>query len=208
MYKGILEKVFTETMTWLARVMVLNVLLFLTSMPLITVGAAQYAGFQTVRHLKRSKDESLFHLYLHYFREGFSQSTLLWLLQCLLGGTCYLSWSYAVSSHDYGWWMVGLALTSMMAIHFFQMQYFYQAFCGGSVRENFRSCFLFFWAFPGKSLFLMMILCAPIVLMQLSPIFLILTLYLTLFFIGSLSILIRSNRMSIYFSQLIKERKA
>jgi uncharacterized membrane protein YesL len=63
-----------------ADLVILNVLILLTSLPLFTVGASVSAAYTLTFRMLRSKDEPVVKSYFRAFRENFRQGTALWLI--------------------------------------------------------------------------------------------------------------------------------
>lgn len=63
---------------------ILNVLCFLCSMPIITLGAAVTAKYYVSMKLVRGEEPSIFKAYFKSFKENFKQATLVWLLSIAL----------------------------------------------------------------------------------------------------------------------------
>ena len=63
-----------------ADLVILNVLILLTSLPLFTVGASVSAAYTLTFRMLRSKEEPVVKSYFRAFRENFRQGTALWLI--------------------------------------------------------------------------------------------------------------------------------
>ena len=66
-------------MTKVADIMILNLLFIITSLPIITIGAAWTSLYYVTMKLVRDEEGSIVRSYFHAFRVNFRQSTILWL---------------------------------------------------------------------------------------------------------------------------------
>ena len=71
---------FMQGVSRFADLVILNVLILLTSLPLFTVGASVSAAYTLTFRMLRSKDEPVVKSYFRAFRENFRQGTALWLI--------------------------------------------------------------------------------------------------------------------------------
>ena len=65
-------------MTKVADIMILNLLFILTSLPVITIGAAWTSLYYVSMKLVRDEEGSIVHSFFHSFRMNFRQATVLW----------------------------------------------------------------------------------------------------------------------------------
>jgi uncharacterized membrane protein YesL len=66
-------------MTKVADIMILNLLFILTSLPIITIGAAWSSLYYVSMKLVRDEEGGIVHSFFHSFRMNFRQATILWL---------------------------------------------------------------------------------------------------------------------------------
>ena len=71
---------FMQGISRFADLVILNVLILLTSLPLFTVGASVSAAYTLTFRMLRSKEEPVVKSYFRAFRENFRQGTALWLI--------------------------------------------------------------------------------------------------------------------------------
>ena len=71
---------FMQGVSRFADLVILNVLILLTSLPLFTVGASVSAAYTLTFRMLRSKEEPVVKSYFRAFRENFRQGTALWLI--------------------------------------------------------------------------------------------------------------------------------
>ena len=66
-------------MTKVADIMILNLLFILTSLPIITIGAAWTSLYYVSMKLVRDEEGSIVRSFFHSFRMNFRQATILWI---------------------------------------------------------------------------------------------------------------------------------
>ena len=71
---------FMQAVSRFADLVILNILMILTSLPLFTVGASAAAAYTLTFRMLRSKEEPIVKSYFRAFRENFKQGTALWLI--------------------------------------------------------------------------------------------------------------------------------
>lgn len=82
----------------LADVFVLSLLWLVTSLPVVTAGAATAAFYHFAIHQVNDTESTVWHGFFSAFRRCFRKATLLWLLElggfAFLGGDLWLAWRY------------------------------------------------------------------------------------------------------------------
>ena len=71
---------FMQGVSRFADLVILNILMLLTSLPVFTIGASAAAAYTLTFRMLRSKDEPIVKSYFRAFRENFRQGTGLWLI--------------------------------------------------------------------------------------------------------------------------------
>ena len=79
-----LESGLMRGMSWIADMVILNLLTILCSLPVITLGAAVTALYDAVGRLQR-QEGGLFQAYFRAFRTNFKQATVIWCILLLVG---------------------------------------------------------------------------------------------------------------------------
>lgn len=67
-------------LTWLADLLVLNLLFLLTSIPLVTIGASLTALYTVVFRIGTQEEGSVVRAYFSAFKSNFKNSTVIWLI--------------------------------------------------------------------------------------------------------------------------------
>lgn len=81
------DSVFMRVMSRIGDLLLLNLLFLLTCIPLITVGAAVTAMYSVTFRFDTDSEASVIRSYLRAFRADWKQSTVIWLVVLLCGGS-------------------------------------------------------------------------------------------------------------------------
>lgn len=105
---------FMQTMSWLADLVVLNLLFLVSCVPLFTIGAASTAMYTVCFQLGTEKESGIFRTYFRSFRENFKQSTILFLILALLLLALFFDTLLLFSMT--GWLRYGCVLTGFLLV--------------------------------------------------------------------------------------------
>ncbi len=79
-------------------VLIVNILWFICSIPIFTIGASTTALYYVTLRLVRDEDGYTFRSFFHSFKENFKQATIIWFLMILVGGVlCVDVWFVLMS---------------------------------------------------------------------------------------------------------------
>lgn len=78
---------FMRMMSRVADLLLLNILFLLTSVPVITIGAASTALYTVCFRFETDREAGVVRSYFRAFRDNFKQATIIWLIVLLCGGT-------------------------------------------------------------------------------------------------------------------------
>ena len=96
------ESKFSQILLKLCWSCYLNLLWFICSLPIVTIGASTTALYYASLKLVREEDSSLTRQFFRSFRENFKQATVLWLIMLgagiFLGADMYLVWHLRASA--------------------------------------------------------------------------------------------------------------
>ena len=96
------ESKFSQLLLKICYSCYLNLLWFVCSLPVVTIGAATTALYYTSLKVIRGEESSLTQQFFHSFRENFKQATVLWLIMAGIGlflaGDCYILYHLRLSS--------------------------------------------------------------------------------------------------------------
>ena len=76
---------FMQGLSRFADLVILNILMLLTSLPLFTAGASAATAYTLTFRMLRGREEPILPSYFRAFRENFRQSTALWLILLVAG---------------------------------------------------------------------------------------------------------------------------
>lgn len=82
---------FMLVMSRVCDLLLLNIFFLVTCIPVFTIGAASTALYTVCFRLGTEWEEGVFKSYFRAFRENFRQSTVIWLIILLCGGTACLN---------------------------------------------------------------------------------------------------------------------
>ena len=96
------ESKFSQLLLKICYSCYLNLLWFVCSLPVVTIGAATTALYYTSLKVIRGEESSLTQQFFHSFRENFKQATVLWLImagiELFLAGDGYILYHLRLSS--------------------------------------------------------------------------------------------------------------
>ena len=96
------ESKFSQLLLKICYSCYLNLLWFVCSLPVVTIGAATTALYYTSLKVIRGEESSLTQQFFHSFRENFKQATVLWLIMAVIGlflaGDGYILYHLRLSS--------------------------------------------------------------------------------------------------------------
>ena len=78
---------FMQVMTRVCDLLLLNIFFLLTCVPVVTIGAAATALYTVCFRFGTEREAGILKSYFRAFRDNFKQSTILWLILLLCGGT-------------------------------------------------------------------------------------------------------------------------
>ena len=160
-------------MSKVADLMILNLLVILTCIPVITIGASLSAMHYVLIKLNRNEGTSVFKMYFKSFKENLFQGTVLWLIN-LVG---LLFFSYDVYIFFFApntlppvalIFVVAVGILFVMtSMYFYPLQARFVNSVGVTLRNAF---FIMVINFP-KSILMIIIYCLPVILMMLESLF-------------------------------------
>lgn len=175
---------------WVARLLsrfgqliLLNVLLLVSSVPIMTIGAAHTAGFHVLIQLIEGKEIAIIPTYLQVFRQSFAKSSLVWIVLLVFIWVLGINWLYYVQIDQvFTGWVLGLSISTMVCFHLFQCTFFSMARYNSNLKSILVNDIKIMIAHPFKSILLHAITLFPFLLMLLSAYLFIFGLYSACFF--------------------------
>lgn len=112
-----IDNPFFAFMGWLADVAIVNILFLVCSLPVITMGAATVAMYQTFREIREGKTVPAFRNFFSAFGRSFRKSLPSWFLQLLTGLLLAFDLGFVVEMENVPiWHMVGMILGCMILL--------------------------------------------------------------------------------------------
>ncbi|MCI1984805.1 MAG: YesL family protein [Bifidobacteriaceae bacterium] len=87
------DSAFMRALGWLVEVVEINLLMLVTSIPIVTIGASLTAGYDAARRLRIGEGKTLPN-YLRAFKANFVKSTILWLILGPIGAAIVAFWIF------------------------------------------------------------------------------------------------------------------
>lgn len=199
-----IEGPFARAMATFGQLMVVNFLLVITSLPILTIGASQVAGFATLTAMATKQSPPIWRYFWKKFRQNLKQGTLIWGGLALLGYLLVVIWRYVYVTQDYGWWLLGVFIVTLLGLNFGQYIFFYLARFEDNLAKATKNVTIAFILYPFRSILLILWMLLPVLLAAYSPVLLIAVLYTSLFFLVSSIMYIRVKLMLLIFESIKK----
>lgn len=161
------ESKFTQTLMFVADLCILNVLFVICCLPVFTIGAAQAALYSGIRTLLDPEDDtSPRKAFFKAFRTGFPAITGAWGIFALALAAMLVVFYFVVA---FGQTQAGapvwMCVAALVIIVLFQSQLpLFHARFTCSVGQLLRNCFMIVFAHPLRSILVMALIWAPVVL--------------------------------------------
>lgn len=190
--------------TW--HLLTLNLCILLASLPLVTIGAAQTAGFVVIKRMIEVDESKIVGTFFKAFKENFKKSTILWSIFAGILYFLWLDWQFILLTNQSVFVLIGVGIVTLLALNLFQYAFFYQAIFKDSVKQTLKNTVKLLVNRPIVSLLLVILMIGPLVLMGLSSYLLIFGIYINLFVGISFHLYIRTFVLLYVFkNQLQKE---
>lgn len=183
------------------QILVLNAVVLLASLPIVTIGIAQTAAFSVAIKMAAGKDVAVWGEFWMAFRKNVKQPTLVWGVTFIVTYLLIVIWRYSVVYRQFDYWMIGVAVVTMLALHVEQTVYFYLARFEGGLKEAVVNCIKLAVISPFQSVGLLLLFVGPLILMSLSATGFLFVLYSCLFYGLGVLIYLRAKWMTVLFGQ-------
>lgn len=161
---------------------VLNLLMLITSLPILTMGAAQTAGFTVTIRMISCDETKIVSTYFQSFKKNLKQSTIVWSGILILSGILVINWNYLSLFNQLNSWVtVGVAIVTLIVVNFFQFVFFYISRFEDSTKQVVINIIKLPFYYPVRTLLLLLISIVPIVITLLSPYLVVFGLYISIF---------------------------
>ncbi len=188
-----LEGLFYKVSSKIWSLLVLNLLIVLTSLPIITIGAAQTAGFAVTTRMIELDETHIVLTFFEAFKRNFKQSTIVWLSLGVLMTLLIINWNYLISFKQVNSWMtIGMIIVSVGVVNFCQYVFFYLSRFEDSIKQTTLNIVKLPIYYPVRSLILLLIVLIPVLLMFLSPYLFVFGMYIGIFIGISFNMFLRT----------------
>lgn len=177
-----LNGTFYRIMMKVWSLMVLNLLMIITSLPIVTIGASQAAAFAVTTRIITQGETRIVSTYLEVFKKRFKQSTIAWLGILLISSILITNWLYLATFNQLDSWMtIGVAIVTLIVINYMQFIFFYLSRYDDSLKQASLNTLKLAINYPFSSSLLMLAFCLPFVLMLLSNYLFVFGIYISMF---------------------------
>jgi uncharacterized membrane protein YesL len=176
------EGLFYRVMSKVWGLLILNLLMLLTSLPILTIGAAQTAGFVITTRIISGNETQIVSTYFNSFRKNFRQSTIVWGISLAIFMVLITNWMYLINGNQLlSWITVGVLIVTLLAFNIFQFSFFYISRYQDSLKQMVQNLVKLSLKYPIYSILLMLILVIPYLFMLLSPYLMVFGIYISIF---------------------------
>lgn len=194
-------------LTWVWKLLVINFLILLTSLPIITIGASQTAAFVTIRAIKNQETIALIKTFIRAFVAHFKVSTFIWLGALFWYYWLIVCWRYTVVYGLSIWYVIGLAIVSFFSISGLQYLLFYRSYVEDSFKVSLANSIKLTLAYPIQSLTLSLLFGLPLLMGLINSKLLILAIYSSSFIGLSVIQELRSRIMLRIFATIQRKQE-
>jgi len=157
----------------MADVMILNILVLITCIPIITVGASLSALHYVLIKMVRDEETYIFKMYFKAFKQNFLQGTVLWIIVVIVGFIFGFDAYIFVHGSETGLvfpWPVVVAVLAVAVIYVMTVMYVFplQARFINTVGKTLKNAFLMMILNFPKSVVMLVLYCMPVVLLFVS----------------------------------------
>jgi uncharacterized membrane protein YesL len=182
--------------------LVLNLLILLTSLPIITIGASLTAAFSVTTKMIRENNLNIVKNYQQSFKANWQASTVLWLVMLIVGILLFADWYYLLGNNQlFSFPTVGVSVITILWSQCFQVIFFFLARYEIKMKQLLISTVKILLQQPIKCLILFFIFSAPLFVMLLSPYLFVFNLYLSLFIGVSFNLFLRTYLLLMIFNR-------
>lgn len=157
-------------MNKIANIVILNVLVMLTCLPVITIGASFAAMHHVLYRMMKNEDGYLIKDYFEAFRQNFKKATILWLI--MLGVLMILAadiWFLAVNAAAVPGWLAGPVLVTCIVLAMAMMYVFpLQAHFENTIKNTIKNAGIVMILNLPKSIVMFLVYLTPVIAIGLT----------------------------------------
>lgn len=182
--------------------LVLNMLIILTSIPIVTIGASLTSAYEVTTRMIQTDEIKVVSCFFGSFKSNFKKSTLLWLPLLVASVILGIDWFYLIQMNQLTSWLtLGVLVFSLVAIQCLQVIFFYVSRYEIGLKEMVKNTILIGIQQPVKSLLLLLVGGFPYLLMLLSPYLFVFNMYMSLFIGLSFNLFLRTFILLMMFKR-------
>ncbi|MEG0286464.1 MAG: DUF624 domain-containing protein [Vagococcus sp.] len=186
--------------------LVLNVLIVLTSLPIVTIGASLTAAYTVTTKMIQTDETKVITYFFESFRSNFKKSLFLWLPLLVISLILGIDWLYLVQTNQVKSLMtIGVVAFSLFAIQCLQVIFFYLSRYEIELKEMVKNTVLIGLQQPFKSLLLLIVGLSPYTITLLSPYLFVFNIYISLFIGISFNLFLRTFILLMMFNRYDKK---
>ena len=168
-----LDSSFMRFLSRMADVMILNILVLITCIPIFTIGASMSALHYVLIKMVRNEETYIFKMYFKSFKENFVQGTILWLIMLLIGSIFGFDLYIFVHAGETGMvfpWPVVVAVIVITALYLMTLMYVFplQARFVNTVGKTIKNAFLMMILNFPRTVCMFFLYAIPVVLLFIS----------------------------------------
>lgn len=185
------------------QLMILNLLLIVTSLPIVTIGASQIAGFTVATKLINKEAIPILATFFESFKKNWKQGCLVTILGLFFSGILLVNWQYFQVVEGFSLWLlIGCGIVTLLFANIMQFVFFYMSRYEDSFKTIFMNLVKILLKYPIQSFGLLVIWLLPIFLMMATPYLFIFGCYVGIFFGVALLLFIRSFLLVRFFKKI------
>ncbi len=140
----------------LLDVLWLNLLWLVTSIPLITIGAATTAAFSVSLNMVDDEEGYITRTFFKEFKSNFKKGTIIWILQAVCLYALYLDYQFITKSDSPSLVLIFLSILSLLFVFFcFLYVYALNARYENKIINHFKNSLSISFRYPGKTIILL-----------------------------------------------------
>lgn len=195
---GLFYRVFNKI--W--GLMVLNLLILITSLPIVTMGAAQTASFTVLSKMIREGETKIISAYWQSFKKNFKQSTVAWLILAAIVYILAVDWVYFIQFKQLGnWFAIGALIVTILIANIWQFLFYYLARFDDTLKVAVINILKISFSHPLISILSLIVMFGPVLLMFLSSYLFVFSLFISIFIGLSFNLFLRTYLMLAIFAK-------
>ncbi|MCH4168561.1 MAG: YesL family protein [Streptococcaceae bacterium] len=196
------DGLFYRVLSKIWGLMVLNLLILISSLPIVTIGAVQTASFTVLSKMIREGETKIISIYWQSFKKNFKQSTIAWLILVVVIYILAVDWVYFIQFKQLGnWFAVGALIATILIANIWQFLFFYLSRFNDTLKKALINIVKISFSHPLLSIISLVIMFGPILLMFLSSYLFVFSLFISVFIGLSFNLFLRTYLLLAIFTK-------